>query len=195
MRRIDLILACALLISGCATHKVLHLAGTGTEAQQAAAIFWPTSRYNERAYGYTDNRLVTKSLDGAAIDSDVSHIEISAGMHTVEIFHDRHQFCVWEALGRAFGYYYCFKDEGEAQLTWLAEAGHSYMPFAVHRCGTNWYWIEDTGRSASAELQSAAGYLSMAPEFAFIDDVRKRPAASKRVVYGTAAPDKCSPAP
>ena len=195
MSRICLVLACALSVSGCATQRTLDLASQAGEAQDAAAIFWPHSRYNGWIHGYPDNHLFTTRLDEMAVARNVAYIRVSPGPHAIEVLHERRRLCTWELIGRAFGYYHCFQTEGTTQMAWEAEAGHSYMPFAVHRCERNWYWIEDTGESGSDDIQIVnTSPYRLEPRVALADDVRKRSNEAKKVVAGTAPPDEC-PAP
>jgi hypothetical protein len=184
--------ACALLLGACSSRGPVRFSGEHVSLHVSDAVLWTHTRYGQSPH-YPDNRMRVGKIDGVGISARGAPVVLSPGRHSAEIFHDRHVTCLAEWIGGAFGDGYCYQPQGIFTLEWLAEPGHSYMPFAFYHCGRNWAWIEDTGQSAAHDVEKIRGYFSLAPEIVLSDDVRARDRTGKKIVAGEHPPDACAP--
>lgn len=141
-----------------------------------AALIWTHSQYRPGFFSLTDFATVTRIGDRKIINWEAQKVE--QGHYRVEISYTRQILLC--------GYLGCLETERlKATFDLLAEAGHSYMPFALKRCDLPWVGILDTGNSAR-EDQTLENSLSW--EFWEL----KRLTTPWQVVAGTAPPANCT---
>lgn len=181
-----------LVLGACANTDVVRLSDAKFDSERQGAIFWTSSITGVKDYR-ADNEAIVRVVDGKPIEDWLRPIELSAGWHRAGVLHKKYTpgLCL---LGGVFGYAYCMKPTQDViTLEFGVEPGHSYMPFALQKCGKNWVWIEDTGQSAAHDLDKWRSYSSvnMVPTEKLVRDVRLRDPATKNVVAGEPPPPHC----
>ncbi len=135
------------LVAGCTSQDPVPAFTPDTPA----AVIWPHSQYRPGLFYLTDYASVTR-IDGKEIISWEPQ-KVEQGHHRVEISFRRQTLLC--------GYLGCVDIERHRDtFDLLAEAGHSYMPFALLRCDAKWLGMLDTGNSDREDqaLENSLGW-------------------------------------
>lgn len=164
--------AIALLLTGCTSQDSIPALTTDTPA----AVIWPHTQYRPGFFYLTDYATVTRIDDNKIVNWEPQKVE--QGHHRLEISYTRQTLLC--------GYLGCIDTERHRDtFDLLAEAGHSYMPFALQRCDDQWVGILDTGNSAR---EDQALKISLGWEFWEL----KRLVTPWQIVAGADPPANCS---
>jgi hypothetical protein len=156
-----------------------------SSANDSPAALWSHSS-SSVLFRTTPNDATVVKVDGHEIGWQHAWIELTPGRHRAEIEHRRAGLAC--ALAYPLG---CFPFLlGIQELEFVVEPGHSYVPFALRFCGRDWIWIEDTGNSASEDIDAQRAIALGYPGFR--DAVRRSGSEpATRVVAGKPPPTGC----
>lgn len=180
----------ALLLSGCMSAgpaRIRPWAGTPSPDSTPAALW--THSENLVVLATRPNAATVVAVDDQELGWQHRWVELTPGEHRARVEHRRAGWLC--GVSFPLGCYPFLL--GIHELTWLAEPGHSYVPFALRHCDNkDWVWIEDTANSASDDIVAAKRTMGLgSPEFMYV--VRRAGwAPATPVVAGERPPTDCA---